>query len=329
SPEEISDVSKHFFHGDGKDRLFDKSLQFIVCKNGKIGANYEHTCVDGSAMLRLIGHIYDTIDEVTFGQNSTSVNNQQTLRATTEKIEFDLDEALQQTLDGCKGAFIKHMANSQTRVLDFTRFGKNKIKKFAVSPDAFVQLALQLAEYKLYGKCYSAYEAVMTRTFIHGRMDVLYTVSAESMNFIDNMGDLSCSIQTKKDSLIKATQKHIERANECRSGNGVYSHFLALKYRYKVAGTELGIHTLPQIFTDKGYQNLTNSIVCTSTTSDYGVNLAGYGPIVEDGYGIRYFTCNDSIRFNMTSRTAMKEKLDKMQTYIEQSLLEMAELMRS
>ncbi|MDX1301881.1 choline/carnitine O-acyltransferase [Photobacterium sp.] len=328
NPEQITEVSEQLLHGDGKDRFFDKSLQFIVFENGKTGVNFEHTAVDGSVMLRLIGYLYDTIDKVSFDNKRASAEPKSTLAPSVDEIEFDLDDALTQTIRAAADDFCQHTANTQTRVLNFTQFGKNQIKQFGVSPDAFVQMALQLAEHKLYGKCYSAYEAVMTRTFIDGRIDVLYTVSPESLAFIHNMRDPDCSDQAKIDSLIQATRIHIERANECRLGDGIYTHLLGLKYCCKAAGRDIGIETLPEIFTDKGYQALTHSVVCTSTTSEYGVELAGYGPIVDDGYGIRYFKRNDSICFNMTSRTELQDKLEQMKTYIEQSLLEMADLMR-
>ncbi|MGF1792636.1 choline/carnitine O-acyltransferase [Photobacterium profundum] len=329
TPDEINEVSKQLLHGDGSDRFFDKSLQFIVFKNGKTGINFEHTGVDGSVMLRLVAHIYDTIDKVSVDEKDAFTDTEGSLAQRVKEVEFDLDSVLTQTTRAAVDLFVQHSANNQIRVLNFKPFGKNQIKQFGVSPDAFVQLALQLAEHKLYGKCYSAYEAVMTRTFLDGRLDVLYTVTPESMAFIHNIRTPDCSIQAKIDSLIQATRVHVERANECRFGHGIYTHLLALKYRYKVAGHDIGIDTLPEIFTNEGYQALTHSVVCTSTTSEYGVELAGYGPLVDDGFGIRYFKRNDSICFNITSRTDMQDKLDLMRVYIEQSLLEMADLMRS
>lgn len=324
SPEAISDISRQLLHGSGRDRFFDKSLQFIVFNNGKSGINFEHTGVDGSVMMRLIAHIYNTIDQVSFADKSEVGA---TYEHKVRELSFELDNHLNLSIDRATCLFQQHIANTQTKVLNFTRFGKNQIKQFGVSPDAFVQLALQLAEYKLYGKCYSAYEAVMTRTFRDGRIDVLYTVSPESMAFIHAIQSVTCSVQEKKDALIRATQKHVARAKECRFGQGVYTHFLALKYRYEQVGQQLGIAELPAIFTDSAYRKLTHSVVCTSTTSEYGVELAGYGPIVDDGYGIRYFTRGDAICFNMTSRTEMLDKLEQMEQYIEQSLLEMAQLM--
>ena len=328
-PEELTEISTQLLYGDGKNRFFDKSLQLIVFNNGKTGINFEHTGVDGSVMLRLIAHIYDSID-IIYNESMTDnyiAGDANEASKAVQEVKFDLNNKLKESILHAKIAFELHTANTQTRVLNFTSFGKEQIKKFAVSPDAFVQVALQLAEYKLYGKLYSAYEAVMTRTFLDGRIDVLYTVSPESLAFIEKMQNDQCSKESQIEALIKATQKHSHRAKECRTGKGVYSHLLALKHHYKAVGTKIGLNKIPEIFTDKAFQALTNSVVCTSTTSSYGVALAGYGPIVDDGYGIRYFTRDNNICFNMTSRTVMQDKLDKMKTYIEQSLLEMADLM--
>lgn len=327
-PEEIQDISQQLLHGIGCDRYFDKSLQFVVFRNGKTGINFEHTGVDGSVMLRLVAHVYDNIDQVFLNVHAKGNTGFESQVGDIEPLSFELNEPLSHLLESAKGRFQQHISETQTRVLGFSSFGKEQIKTFGVSPDAFVQLALQLAEHKLYGKCYSAYEAVMTRTFQEGRIDVLYTVSPESLAFINTMINVGCEIRTKQQSLVLATKKHTQRANECRTGRGVYSHFLALKYRYKMAKEKLGLTELPELFSDDGYLALTNSVVCTSTTSEYGVELAGYGPIVQNGYGIRYFIRNDSICFNMTARTKMQANLESMHFYIEQSLLEMAEVMR-
>ncbi|MDG3084923.1 choline/carnitine O-acyltransferase [Vibrio hannami] len=328
NPDAITDISKQLLHGGGEDRYFDKALQFVVFNNGKTGINFEHTGVDGSVMLRMIGHIYNSIDKVSVqeGQVNKLVAKSD---ARLQEIEFYLDETLVDAIQNAKNAFHQHVENTQTRVLSFSHFGKDRIKQFGVSPDAFVQLALQLAEFKLYGKFFSAYEAVMTRTFLDGRIDVLYTVSPESSAFVKSLVVEDQNVEISQDLLRKAAQQHVNRAKECRFGEGVYSHCLALQHRYKKAGKELGIDAMPSIFNSHVYKALTNSVVCTSTTSDYGVELAGYGPIVDNGYGIRYFIRNDSICFNMTSRTALSENLDKMHRYIEQSLVEMGELMET
>lgn len=320
-PETLHDTSKMLWHGDGKNRFFDKSLQFIVFKNGKMGINFEHAGMDGAIMQRLMGHIYDRIDSF-----PNDIKTKQVIEHAP--LNFTLDDNLQRTLAIAQQSFKKSVADFQTRIIKHTLFGKDKIKEFAVSPDAFLQIALQLAEYKLHGKCTSAYEAIMTRTFAQGRIDVLFTVSMESLNFIKNIGNDNLDQQTKRDLLKKAANKHISRAKECREGNGIYTHLLALTRCYEVEGEQLGITKLPSIFTDLGYQTLTHNMICSSTTSEYGVELAGYGPIVADGYGIRYFIRADSIDFNITGKTDNQKNLDLLTAYIQESLIEMAELMK-
>jgi carnitine O-acetyltransferase len=321
SPEQLIETSQMLLHGDGKDRYFDKSLQFIVFKNGKTGVNFEHTGMDGAVMLRMIGHIYDNIEKC---PTDKTVN----VIIKPEQLTFKLNEALNEHLVRATAAYEKATHNTQTRIMNFTQFGKNKIKSFKMSPDAFLQVALQLAEYKAYGKCTSAYEAIMTRGFVQGRIDVLYTVSMETKAFIENIDNEDCDKQTKIMLLRKAAEKHISRASECRQGVGIHTHLLALIRCFETQGKNLNMKALPEIFTDTGYKTLTHNIICTSTTSEYGVELAGYGPVVEDGYGIRYFNRADTICFNITSRTANKENLDLLLKCIEESLLEMASLMQ-
>lgn len=318
--ESLDDAANRLLHGNGRNRWFDKSLQFIVTGNGKIGINMEHTGIDGSVMVRLIKFIHEDIDKVYIAENKKS-------KKKPEKLKVYLNDELRKVIKDTSNQLDDFISNTQIRVLDFNKFGKDLIKTFNISPDAFVQLALQLAQYKLYGRCYSSYEAVMTRKFLHGRIEVMYCVSLESIKFIENMLKVSYDDKIKANSLLEAAKKHKARMNDCRNGRGIDTHLLGLLNMYKLFGKNIGIDFFPEVFNDKGYKILTHSTVCTSTTSTNGIELVGYGPIVDDGFGIRYLKYRDSIRFNMTSRSHIKEKLDKLIFYIEESLVEMAELM--
>lgn len=67
----------------------------------------------------------------------------------------------------------------------FSEYGKEFIKTCKVSPDAFVQLALQIAYYKdSDGKFVLTYESSMTRLFLHGRTETVRPVSIESEAFV-------------------------------------------------------------------------------------------------------------------------------------------------
>lgn len=58
-----------------------------------------------------------------------------------------------------------------------------------VSPDAYIQQALQLAWYRDQGYATATYETASTRGMLHGRTDVIRTLSTESREFIKSMVD--------------------------------------------------------------------------------------------------------------------------------------------
>jgi carnitine O-acetyltransferase len=57
-------------------------------------------------------------------------------------------------------------------VLTFDGFGSDFIKKSGNPPDAFVQVAMQLAAYRLFGETVGTYESTQVRPFRHGRTEV-------------------------------------------------------------------------------------------------------------------------------------------------------------
>ena len=57
SPVTKVEASRECWHGDGQNRFFDKSLQFIVFENGKAGFNGEHSMMDATAPSRLCEYV--------------------------------------------------------------------------------------------------------------------------------------------------------------------------------------------------------------------------------------------------------------------------------
>ena len=55
---------------------------------------------------------------------------------------------------------------------DYTGYGKGLIKKFKMSPDAYAQMAIQLAYFRLKGAVRATYESAQTRKYLAGRTEV-------------------------------------------------------------------------------------------------------------------------------------------------------------
>ncbi len=320
-PSSRSEGSKAMLHGDARNRWYDKSIEFIVCRDGTSAINYEHTSIDGSSVVNLTGFIYD--------HKSLEDHYNERSRETLDykELKFVLSPEIKATINEACIDFDAFAKDTSVRVLDFVHFGKDRIKTFNLSPDGFVQMGFQLASYKLRGQPCTTYEPVATRRFLHGRTEAMRPVTMESIEFTRKMMDPVSSDEEKADALRAAVQRHVARMKECKGGRGVDRHLLGLKNMYYLFGEGLGILRLPSIFKSSGYSKLCHNTLSTSTSGHAGLSLCGFGPVVNDGFGVRYLTKPDQLNINLSSRAWMEEKLDKFASYLEESYLEMSALM--
>lgn len=75
----------------------------------------------------------------------------------------------------------------ELRIFVHNAFGKGIMKKCRLSPDAFIQMALQLAYYRDAGKFSLTYEASMTRLFREGRTETVRPCTIESSAWVKAM----------------------------------------------------------------------------------------------------------------------------------------------
>ncbi|HPI97759.1 MAG TPA: choline/carnitine O-acyltransferase [Synergistales bacterium] len=321
APVTRDEVSRIMLAGDARNRWYDKSIEFIVCGNGAAAINYEHSSIDGSSVANLTGFIYDhqTVGE----EDPERVAEILPYR----ELRFTLSPGVRSTIAEACTSFDALSADTHIRVLDFDHFGKDRIKTFRTSPDGFVQMGLQLAMFRLRGKPCTTYEPVATRLFLHGRTEAMRPVTRESVEFTTKMMDPGVPDEDRVEALRAAVQKHVSRMKECKEGRGVDRHLLGLKNMYYLLGEELGISELPAFFSSPGYRRLCHNTLSTSTSSYAGLSLCGFGPVVEDGFGVRYLTRPDQINFNLSSKARLSEDLDRFCLLLEEAFLEMAELM--
>ena len=94
----------------------------------------------------------------------------------------------------------------------FPTHGKGFIKKHEMSPDAYVQMALQLAHFKLHGESVLTYESAHTRQFLHGRTETVRSCSNEAVAFVRAMDAMKSpgDRQTKEYLLRRACTTHVQ-----------------------------------------------------------------------------------------------------------------------
>ena len=74
--------------------------------------------------------------------------------------------------------------NLEVKSLKFSHFGKNVPKQAKLSPDSFIQLALQVAFHRMHGNLPPCYETASLRRFFDGRTETIRLPSIESANFV-------------------------------------------------------------------------------------------------------------------------------------------------
>lgn len=256
----------------------------------------------------------------TLNMNSFKHQIPSTLSEKPRKLKFIFQSSILKAIDKAHSRLTTAISKQDLAVLQFNHFGKSTIKTFQLSPDSFVQVAIQFAYYKKFGYNRATYESAQTRKFYHGRTETVRSCTKESSRFIQIMIDTTnpSSIREKFDALKKAIIHHSELMNEAIEGQGIDRHFLGLKLLLKREEGELA-----EIFDDPAFLFSHHWFLSTSQlTSEYFENK-GWGEVVSDGFGIGYMIKNHSLHFNVTSQHLNSRE---MCYYLESSLMELFNL---
>lgn len=286
----------------GKNRYFDKSCQIILSEDLDIGFNLEHTGADATVWFSIIDRTFNKILE----DRNKKVDIHHT--PLPEELKWNLCDDTKSKL---KVQLNKHQGFANNLYVDnlkFHSFGKSMIKSLKISPDAFFHIALQVAQYKTFGKLRSTYESVAMMQFNHGRTESARAVNEDVSKFVRAIESNDCSKDQLKELLVSAQNAHINRIKKCQKGFGIERHLFGLYKMYEKYGKELGIQNTPSLFTSPGYNILKHDFISTSCTGFESVNLFGFGPVVNDGYGIGYVVKNETINVTLSSNIQNKDK---------------------
>jgi len=208
-----------------------------------------------------------------------------------------LDEDLNIQLAIATTNFDKLANNLSQTCFDYNAYGKHVASKIMkTSPDAVVQLALQLAYYGQQGRFCGVYESVSMRHYKRGRTETGRCLSVESKAFVLGMVDSKVSQEEKRTLFREAAQSHVNYLSEAKKGNGIDRHFLGLMLLTLENGEELHPLFKDPIFLRSCHWNLS-----TSQVEFKYLTSIGFGPVVPDGYGVCYGVRKDSIHFYITS----------------------------
>jgi carnitine O-acetyltransferase len=220
------EASRACWHGDGRNRFFDKSLQFIVFDNGKAGFNGEHSMMDATPTSRLCDFICEGLAQNKIDLGSPTLESSSANLPTPVKLSFDLSPSTLQSIQVAEKNFDELIKTQDLSVVVCPQYGKNLIKKLGCSPDAYTQMVIQLAYYKLYGTCRATYESAQTKKYKWGRTETCRSVTNESVAWVKAMQNPTVSVKEKGELGRKAVAAQSSYMAKAVEGFGVDRHLL-------------------------------------------------------------------------------------------------------
>lgn len=311
APETLDELARQTMHGAAGARWFDKSLQVIVDKRGLVSILMEHSPADGMHFVAVMEYA-SMADETPRGEEGMLTD--------ITPLAWNLSADDRRAVNQANEHFQALTQNLDLRLRRFDAFGKDDIKAQRISPDGWVQMAIQLAYIRLHGGPAKTYEAAQTRQFRLGRTETIRSCSTEAVAFAKAM-DGSASNEEKIQKLRMATEEHGLRSRDACNGEGVDRHLLGLK----LIAAEQGISPLPKLLEAPVFKQ--GWVLSTSQVPGRHYTVLGFGPVCEEGYGIGYGIKPDWIYLHVTAnRSAPQTDAGELAAALERALIDMREL---
>ncbi|KAI8873600.1 acyltransferase ChoActase/COT/CPT, partial [Ramicandelaber brevisporus] len=289
------------FHGQSaRNRWFDKPFVVIFTATGAGGNNGEHSPCDALIPLDVFNFaLLEPAPPVDVPIPTTGLLAK---LPPPQRIRFTVDDEILNSITAAQKTAMAITTDSDTAVGSLSARGNTDIKKLVkVAPDAFVQMAFQLAYYQLHGEFVGTYETASVRKYFHGRTETIRTLSNESKAFVLGMTDASLPADKKLALLRRACVKHSQRTKDAMFGRGIDRHMLGLPRK----DTEYNPPSIHPVFTDPVFARSGTWRLSTSALPfSPRMGVTGFGSVVWDnkGYGINYFMGPKLIRFNAEGR---------------------------
>ncbi|WP_141577871.1 choline/carnitine O-acyltransferase [Actinomadura sp. WMMA1423] len=322
-PADDLDACDHLLHGDSANRWFDKAVSFIVFADGTAGINVEHCGLDGTTILSFVDALLSEAPEKLSERSGARAQG----LPVTEAIEFTLDDALRSDIRDAASAFAGYAAATATTAVSFDNFGTDDIKRLKMSPDAFVQMAYQLAHKRAKGRIGATYESIATRQYRNGRTEAMRVVTPEVLRFVEAMDDPSAGPALRRDAFRAAADAHVRRAKECQAGQAPEQHLWELQLIRKRRGAELGVTEPLPLFDSPGWLVMRDDYLSTSSAPSVNIRYFGFGSTSEQCIGVAYVLLPDRFNLYLSTPRPVEDAMREFAVRLREAVRELRELL--
>ncbi|XP_004519313.1 carnitine O-acetyltransferase isoform X1 [Ceratitis capitata] len=319
----FNELSAQLIHGGGAhvnsaNRWMDKTIQLVLNRNGMSGFCYEHSPAEGQPIANITDYVTKNLFNDKHYENSARDNY-----PCAAKLKLKSNNTLNRYIEQAKKNIKELSENLHVNILHFQDYGKGFLKKQKLSPDSYIQIALQYAYYKLHKVPAAQYESAHLRIYIYGRTETIRSCSNESVAFAKAMLD-ECADSKKRVELLRAAiNSHRNYTTNALQGKGVDRHLLGLK----LMALE-NKKPIPEFYKSPGYVKSLIFRVSTSQVATPNLGFMAYGPATDDGYACCYNPReNDMILACTCWRNNHTTDVDRFACVLREVLLEMQQLL--
>ncbi|KPI89734.1 choline/Carnitine o-acyltransferase-like protein [Leptomonas seymouri] len=318
----------HYLCGNGSNLWCDKSFNLIIRANATVGLHVEHSWSDMSTFLGLFEHVSaqeeaaDLWYDVATGSARKLPEDQQCKKGfrapqqgsplCPKRLRFTIYKKLADAIREAHTEFMLEIGSQvDLHVVRYDGYGRELPKSMGCSPDAWVQLAIQLAHYTVQNRQFSQiYESVGQHMFAKGRTEAVRSVSDATSAFVkamiaDDDGADVPSLERKRELLMDACAHHQRAVQEAVCGRGFDRHLFALFMASVNSAT-------PSDFLTAMLRNTQWKVSTTQAHQRYLMDHlhpaghgrfyhetpgCGFGPVAPDGYGVSYCYCENRVLY--------------------------------
>ncbi|MCD2195047.1 choline/carnitine O-acyltransferase [Actinomycetospora endophytica] len=293
---------KQLLAGNAANRWFDKAVTFVVFADGAAGINTEHCRLDGTTVLALV----DGIFAETTAAHAEHLGAHAQGEPTATEIGWSITDERAADIRAAGDDFTAFADSVATELVIFEH-GSERAKELGVSPDAFAQMAYQLAHRRAKGFIGATYESIATLQFHHGRTEAMRVVTPEILAFTAAMDDPGSDDGARRAAFDAAATAHGNRARACQAGEAPEQHLweLSLIHQRRGASEPLAVVESP------GWRIMRDDFMSTSSAPSVNVRVFGFGSTSTQCIGVAYVLLPDRWIVHLSTAAAVGEQMSR------------------
>ncbi|KAJ1652616.1 hypothetical protein IWQ61_007092 [Dispira simplex] len=308
----------------GLNRWYDKFINILLDNQGNASMLLEHSVVDAQPSSVRTGYTFEQP-----ARWPEPVSRCLHDYEPPKRLRFVANNRIKQLIQHALQANEVRISDSMIRVQTFNDFGSSKIRRqYKLQPNGFVQLALQLAYYRVHHELTATYEPANCRIFLGGRTETVRVVCQEVVAFVRAMDDPSMDRRKVYQLLQAAIKRYIDIYITASHGQGVDRHLFGLQMAHLYLTDPQERDELHPVFTDQAFIQSSTWRLSTSTVMASRVfTVGGFAAVVpEKGYGLHFLKFEDRIHYGLEGKKSGGVDVDLMTEAINQALRDLSKL---